>query len=100
MTTEAFPDEKRLFHLFRKCGMDEDEAFTALQEIRTMAGHNIIAKMEAQAVAQDAKAASQNEKLDAIRRELKIETMYIRWIIFIVALIATLVLAGVQLYSP
>jgi len=85
MTTEAVPDEKRLYHLFRKCGMEEDEAFKAVQEIRSMAGHNIIAKMEAQAVAQ-------NAKLDEISKEMKTETKTIRWMIFIVVFIATLIL--------
>lgn len=86
MTTEAVPDEKRLYHLFRKCGMGEDDAFTAVQEIRTMAGHNIIAKMEAQAVAQ-------NAKLDEISTEMKTETKTIRWMIVIVVFIATLIIA-------
>lgn len=42
-------DDKRLYHLFRKAGMDEDGAYTAVQEVRNMAGQNIIARMEAQA---------------------------------------------------
>ena len=85
MNTEADPDEKQVYHLFRKCGMEENEALTALLEIRTMAGQNILAKMDSQAVAQDA-------KLEAIRTELRTETKTIRWLIVIVVLLATLVL--------
>lgn len=42
------PDDKRLFHLFRQCGMDEDGAYTAIQEVRSMAGQNVIAEVRAQ----------------------------------------------------
>jgi hypothetical protein len=37
------PDDKRLFDLFHKVGMDGGEAYIALQEIRAVAGQNIIA---------------------------------------------------------
>ncbi len=83
MKSEADPDEKQVYHLFRKCGMEEDEALTALLEIRTMAGQNIFAKMDSQAVTHDA-------KLEAIRTELRTETKTIRWLIVIVVLLATL----------
>ncbi len=86
MKTQADPDEKQVYHLFRKCGMEEDEALTTLLEIRTMAGQNILAKMDSQAVAHDA-------KLEAIRTELRTETKTIRWLIVIVVLLATLILA-------
>jgi hypothetical protein len=92
MKTETEPDDKRLFDQFRSGGMDADGAYIAVQEIRTMAGQNIIAKMDAQAVAQDA-------KLESIRAEMKTETQSIRWVIFVVVLIATLVLAIVQIFS-
>ena len=47
MKTDIEPDDKRLYDQFRSGGMDADGAFIAVQEIRTMAGHNIIAKMDA-----------------------------------------------------
>ncbi len=57
MKTEIEPDDKQLYHLFRKCGMEENEALTALQEIRTMAGQNILAKMDAQTAELQAQSA-------------------------------------------
>ncbi len=41
------PDDKRLYDLFPKVGMGKDGAYIAVQEIRKMAGRNIVAKMEA-----------------------------------------------------
>ena len=48
MNHETQADEKKLYHLFRKVGMDENGALTAVQEIRTMAGHNILAQIDEQ----------------------------------------------------
>ena len=42
------PDNKRLFAQFRKVGMDADGACLAVQEIRTMAGQNLIARLDVQ----------------------------------------------------
>ena len=57
MKTEIESDDKQLYHLFRKYGMEENEALTALQEIRTMAGQNILAKMDAQTAELQAQSA-------------------------------------------
>ena len=57
MKTETEPDDKRLFHLFRSVGMDGDGAFTAVQEIRTMAGQNILAKIDEQTAKLQAQSA-------------------------------------------
>lgn len=44
-------DNKRLYHLFREAGMDEDWAYTAIQEVHYLVGHNIIARVDAPAAA-------------------------------------------------
>jgi hypothetical protein len=65
MKTETEPDDKRLYDQFRASGMDGDGALTAVHEIRTMAGQNILAKMDVQTA-----------KLEAqyVRIESKIQT--------------------------
>ena len=66
-------DDKRLYHLFRKAGMDEDEAYTAVQEIRHVAGQNVIARIDAQAAAHSAQLKVQAAEHAAQLRELKAE---------------------------
>lgn len=80
MKTESEPDDKRLFDQFRSGGMDADGAFIAVQEIRTMAGHNIIAKM-------DAKFAEQKAEIRAIK-----------WLITSIILFAALIITIGQFY--
>ena len=57
------PDDKRLFLLLRKLGLDDEPAYTFIQELQIMAAANLIARFEA--------------KLDAMRSELT--TM--RWLL-------------------
>ena len=65
------PDDKRVFLLLRKAGLDEEEAYTLVQEIQNMAAANLIArfesKLDAQAAAQNAMIAAQNSKIDSLR---------------------------------
>jgi hypothetical protein len=80
MKTETGPDDKRLFDQFRSGGMDADGAFIAVQEIRTMAGQNIIDRM-------DAKFAEQ-----------KAETTAIKWLLTSMILFAALLITIGQFY--
>ena len=80
MNTEIEPDNKQLYDQFRSGGMDADGAFIAVQEIRRMAGHNIIAKM-------DAKFAEQKAEIRAIK-----------WLITSIILFAALVITIEQFY--
>ena len=65
------PDDKRVFFLLRQVGLDEDGAYTLLQELQNMAAANLIArfesKLDAQAAAQNAMIAAQNAKIDSLR---------------------------------
>lgn len=65
MKAEIEPDDNKLHHLFRMFGMSENEALTAVQEIRSMAGQNILAKMEAQTAELRAQGAEQSKALQA-----------------------------------
>ena len=123
MKTEIEPDDKQLYHLFRKCGMEEDEALRALQEIRTMAGRNILAKMDTQTAelqaqsaelrAQGAKqseqlqiqvaelrtqGAEQSKQLQTQIADLQSETKYIRWFLSTSITFAVLVIVISQIY--
>ena len=40
------PDDKRLFMLLRVMGLNAEQAYTFVQELRTMAAENIIARFE------------------------------------------------------
>lgn len=40
------PDDKRVFLLLRKTGLNEDEAYTLVQELQNMAAANLIARFE------------------------------------------------------
>ena len=60
------PDDKRVFFLLRKTGLDEDEAYTLVQELQNMAAANLIARFESKMDAQ----------LQALRSELTMQ----RWL--------------------
>jgi hypothetical protein len=59
-TSTPAPDDKRVFLLLRKTGLDEDEAYTLVQEIQNMAAANLIARFES-------KLDAQNAKIDSLR---------------------------------
>ena len=44
--TTPSPDDKRVFFLLRKTGLDEDGAYTLVQELQNMAAANLIARFE------------------------------------------------------
>lgn len=67
------PDDKRLFHLFRQCGMDEDGAYTAIQEVRSMAGQNVIAEVRAQGERQSGDLKELRANLSGETKELRAE---------------------------
>ena len=61
------PDAKRLFLLRRQLGLDDEQAYTFVQELQNMAAANLIARIEAKLDAQNAKLDAQNAKLDSQR---------------------------------
>ncbi len=63
------PDEKKVYDLLRNVGMSEDGAYIAVQEIRTMAGQNIIAKLDAQ----EARLDTRIDQMETQTAELKVE---------------------------
>lgn len=67
MIESPVPDDKRLFLLLRKLDLDDDQAYTFIQELQNMAAANLIARFEAKLDA----------KLDAMRSELTIQ----RWLL-------------------
>ena len=64
------PDDKVLFHALRTANVAEDFAYTAVQEVRNMAGQNVIAAIGANQAVMEARFA-----------ELKAELSILRWII-------------------
>ncbi len=48
------PDDKRLFLLLQKVGLDAEQANTFVQELRTLAAENLIARFEAKLDAHNA----------------------------------------------
>ena len=71
------PDDKRVFLLLRKTGLDEDEAFTLFAGIRDMAAANLIARFESKLDAQNAKLDAQNGIIAAQNAQLAA----LRWLI-------------------
>ena len=69
------PDDKRLFLLLRQLGLDDEQAYTFVQELQTMAAANLIARFESKldvlAAEQKAQLAAQASKLDAQDSKLK-----------------------------
>lgn len=60
------PDDKRVFLLLQKSGLNAEEAYTMVQEIQNMAAANLIARFEAKLDAQSAGITALQEHL---RRE-------------------------------
>ncbi len=54
------PDAKRAFLLLRRLGLDDDEAYTLLQEIGNMAAANLIARFESKLDTQNALLDTRN----------------------------------------
>ena len=77
-------DDKRIFLLLRKLGLDDEEAFTFFQELKNMAAANLIARFESKLDAQNAKLDGQNAKLDGQNARLDAQNAKLdalRWVI-------------------
>ena len=68
------PDDKLLFELLRKVGMDGGEAYSAVQVIRDVAGQNIIAAMEARSAELKAQMDAHSARMEARIAELKAQS--------------------------
>ncbi len=73
-TSVPAPDAKRLFLLLRGLGLDDEQAYTFVQEVDNMAAANLIARFESKLDAQNTKLDAQNarfeSKLDAQNTKL------------------------------
>ncbi len=69
------PDPKRVFLLFRKLGLDDEEAYTLVQEVENMAAANLIARFESKLDIQNARieamSAQQAGQLAALDTKLR-----------------------------
>ena len=79
-------DDRRLFLLLlRKTELDEEEAYTVVQEIQNMAAANLIsrfeAKLDALNVRLDAGLRAQSAELDAGLKAQSAELKAIRWVL-------------------
>ncbi len=67
-------DDKILFDALRKAGAPEDMAYTAVQEVRNMAGQNVTAELGARiaelGTKTDSKFAGADAKIDSLRAEI------------------------------
>jgi hypothetical protein len=68
METETEANDNKLHHLLRKIGMNEDGALTAIHEIRTMAGQNILAKIDVQTAKLETQYARIESKIQTQNR--------------------------------
>ena len=71
--TRPDPDDKRVYFLLRKAGLDENEAYTLVQELQNMAAANLIARFESKL---DAMTDTMRAQLGSMRAELNIQ----RWL--------------------
>ena len=71
------PDDKRLFLLLRQLGLDDEQAYTFVQELQNMAAANLIARIEGKLDAQNAMIAAQNAMIAAQNAKLDSQ----RWLI-------------------
>ena len=75
MADLPIPDDKRLFLLLRKLGLDDEQAYSFVQELQTIAAASLIARFESKldvlVAEQKAQLAAQSSKLDAQDSKLK-----------------------------
>ena len=64
------PDDKRIFLLARKMGLEAGDAYTFVQELQNMAAANLIVRFESKL---DAKFEGLNAKFDGLKEELQRE---------------------------
>ncbi len=92
------PDDKRLFLLLLKLGLKEEEAYSFVQELQTMASANLIAQfqgsMESKLDAVNARLEAQNNKLDtqsaAIESKMRIQLWVISMSVIVISAVFTL----------
>ena len=100
------PDDKRLFMLLQDAGLSAEQAYTFVQELRTMAAENVIArfesKLDAQTANMDAQLKAQTASMDAQLKaqtastdSLKTELSFIKWLLLFFLALAT----GLGLFS-
>ena len=58
------PDDKMLFDALREAGVSQDLAYTAVQEVRNMAGQKVIAAIDVLRVELNDKIDAQGSKID------------------------------------
>ncbi len=68
------PDAKRIFLLLRRLGLDDEQAYTFVQEVDNMAAANLIARFES-------KLDAHNTKLDAISSAVDSRLRMLMWLI-------------------
>lgn len=61
----AGSNDRLLFEAFREAGASEKTAYTAVQEVRNMAGQNIFAAIDALRVELNGKIEAQGDKIEA-----------------------------------
>ncbi len=64
-TSVPAPDAKRLFLLLRGLGLDDEQAYTFVQEVDNMAAANLIARFESKLDAQNTKLDAQNARFES-----------------------------------
>ncbi len=79
------PDDKHLFLLLLKLGLKEEEAYSFVQELQTMASANLIAQfqgaMEPKLDAVNARLEAQNNKLDMQNAVIDSKMRILLWVI-------------------
>ena len=88
--TSQAPDDKRLFILLQDVGLNAEQAYTFVQELRTMAAENFIARFESKL---DALTAAQNAKLDAQNARLDAQTSKFNLMLWFIGIGVTLIIA-------
>ena len=58
------PDDRVLFDVLREAGASEKMAYTAVQEVRNMAGQNVFAAIDAMRVEMNGKIEQQGTRID------------------------------------
>lgn len=58
------PDDRVLFDALREAGASEKMAYTAVQEVRNMAGQNVLAAIDAMRVEMNGKIEQQGARID------------------------------------
>ncbi len=86
------PDDKRLFLLLLKLGLNEEDAYSFVQELQIMASANLIAQFQSAMESIDARLEAQNSKLGTYSAALNSKMRILLWIVSMgVILISTVI---------